>query len=334
MSNITFSSGESVPFYYEGLLYIPVLLVTIVGIPGTIITMRFYGRRAKKSTTSTSLFLTSLATFDLLCLVSNIPAVTTSLPTFYIDGWKESSENSIMVYITRIPKYWSNLMLLLIGIERVICVVLPHKMTTIFTRRVGIVCITLIIVLGPVILFPLVIEPPMILTNGQATHVQRKTQTLIDADVYRGLVQMVSVLYFGLPVTGILISNLCLVIALLYRFKSKQTTGVRITMTSSQVKELRTTKLVMIVTVIFIVCVCPLVVVYPVISASGEAVPIQVLLVIRPMSAFLETLNYSMNIVVYFIGSINFRTETRHMLSRICRCCKLTTVTPVNESGM
>ncbi|XP_060084270.1 somatostatin receptor type 4-like [Ylistrum balloti] len=331
--NLTFDSSTSVGFRYENMLCILVLLVTIIGIPGTIVTMRFYGKRIKKSSTSTALYLSALAVFDMLSLLSNIPGIALEMSMSILD-----EENAIAAYFTRIPKYWSNLTLLLVGIERVVSVVLPHKAPYIFTRRVGTVSVIVIIVIAPVVLLPLAIEPPLVAvtTNGTITHVRRKVQMLLDPDVYRSLIQIVSVLYFGIPVFGVFISNICLVTLLYGRFKSKRARNIRDTMTSQQVRELRTTKLIMLVTVIFIICVLPLVIIYPVISISGEPIPIQTLLVIHPMSSLLESLNYSMNVVVYFFGSSNFRTETRQMLSRVCGCCRhttrTTTVTPETKT--
>ncbi|XP_069102046.1 galanin receptor 2b-like [Argopecten irradians] len=322
-------------FSYECILYIPVIIGTVLGIPGTLITMRFYVKRIKSTFTSTPLFLTCLAVFDMVSLITNIPLVATSVPLFYIDGWKESTDNSIVVYVSRIPKYWSNMVLLFIGVERVVSVLLPHRMKDIFTRRVGVVSITTLIIVGPVVTFPLSIEPPMVVvpSNGTITHVRRKAQTLIDPDVYRNLISISSLFYFGIPIVGVLITNLSLVIVLLYRFKSKRAKNSRTAMTSSQMKELRTTKLVMIVTVIFIVCVFPLVIIFPVISYSGESVPIGLMLAVRPTSALLETVNYSMNAVVYYIGSSNFRSETREIVSRLCCLCKRSEISPLEESN-
>ncbi|XP_069102045.1 bombesin receptor subtype-3-like [Argopecten irradians] len=321
-------------FRYECLLYIPVLLGTIIGIPGNVLTIRFYGRRIKGAMTSTAVFLTSLAVFDMLSLLTNIPSTAIAIPMSYVDGWKDYAGSSIEIYVMRIPRYWSNMTLFLIGIERVISVVLPHKMHGIFTRRVGVVSVVIVVLLGPVILFPLAIEPPLTVvpTNGTVTHVIRMPHTLFEPDLDNALVVMVSLCYFGIPIFGVLISNTCLMIALIKRYKSKHANNVRNEMSPSQVKELRTTKLVMVVTVIFIVCVFPLVIIYPIISGTGEAVPITLMLIIPPVSSLLETLNYSMNFFVYYIGSANFRTETRATFSRLLCCFKPTEVAPADTS--
>ncbi|XP_060084725.1 proteinase-activated receptor 2-like [Ylistrum balloti] len=323
-------SRSSLGFRYEGLLYIPILLLTLIGIPGTIVSMRFYGKRIQKSSSSTALFLTSLAVFDMLSLVSNIP---TAISIFYMDEWNEGNKESITRYFTRIPKYWSNLVLLLAGTERLIAVALPHKMATIFTRRVAIVSLIVVIIIAPMILVPLALDPPFVLvpTNGTITHVQRSVKTFIDPDVLKRLIQMVSVLYFGLPLVGVFISNICLVTLLFNRFNSKRGKSVRDTMTSKQVKELRTTKLVILVTVIFIVCMLPLVIMVPIISVERDAVSIRLMLIMRATSTLLETLNYSMNVYVYYFGSNDFRKETRGMLSSMCGCCKRATVTPMDD---
>ncbi|XP_069102043.1 galanin receptor 2b-like [Argopecten irradians] len=325
------TSSVDIGFRYEGLLFIPVLLGAMLGIPGTILTARFYGQRVKKTSTSMALSLTALAIFDMITLVLNIPTGGTSLIKFYAEGWETISEANFVPFIKGIPRYWSNMTLLLAASERVVCVVFPHKTKAICTRRFGIVAIVLIIIMGPIVLFPFCLVEELIAMPSNNTIVYLQTQSiiLIDHDLLKDIAVASTVLYLGVPVIGVLICNICFVSVMLYRFKSKTAKNTRTTMTPSQMKELRATKLILIVTVIFLISASPVAIMYYLIVTMDKTVSMGFFLVIRPVCQSLESLNYSLNFFVYYTGSRNFRMETRETMYRICHCCKPTRITPV-----
>ncbi|XP_069102044.1 galanin receptor 2b-like [Argopecten irradians] len=326
------NSSVNTGFRYEGLLFIPVLLGAILGIPGTILTARFYGQRIKKTSTSMALSLTALAIFDMITLVLNIPTGGTSLIKFYAVEWEASSEANFVAFFKGIPRYWSNMTLLLAASERVVCVVFPHKTKAICTRRFGIVAIVLIIIMGPIVLSPFCFNEELLVipsSNDTIKYLQTQPITLIDPDVFKAIGVTGILLYLAVPVIGVLICNICFVSVMMYRFKSKTAKNTRITMTASQMKELRATKLVLIVTVIFLISASPMAIMYYLIVTMDNTVSMVFFLVIRPVCESLESLNYSLNFIVYYTGSRNFRMETRETMYRICHCCKPTRITPV-----
>lgn len=89
--------------------------------------------------------------------------------------------------------------------------------------------------------------------------------------------------------------------------------------------ELKTTKMVTAVTTIFIACVFPTFVIFPIQTFGGLDIPIDNILFILPINFLLESISYSMNAVVYDIGNSAFRKEVHDILNSICPCLKRTT---------
>ncbi|OWF37523.1 Neuropeptide Y receptor type 4 [Mizuhopecten yessoensis] len=311
------------------------MVISVIGIPGTVVTICFYGKRIKKTTAATPLILTTLAGFDMLSLIFTIPMSAVSIHLFYIDGWKQDRLFAICNAVTRIPKNCSNLMLLLIGIERLVSVAWPHKLKKIFTKKVGIVCVIVVCtIITPMTVAPMAIEPELVAIQGPEGDyfVRRMPQRDVNPNLYNVFYQNTILLYFVLPLGGVFVCNAALVVLLLKRSRTNRLNRNLNMMTPAQTRELRTTKLVMSVTVIFIVCILPFVVIFPIQTSSGADIPIKGMLLIIPLSMLLECITYSMNAVVYYIGNATFREEIREMMSCACECkiVKTQQVRPIN----
>ncbi|XP_069125436.1 neuropeptide Y receptor type 6-like [Argopecten irradians] len=314
-------------------LFIPSIIVSVLGIPGTLITMRFYGKQVKKSKVATSLILTSLAVFDMLTLLLIIPMVGISIHLFYIDGWKQAKIFALFNAISRSPRNCSNFMLLLIGIERLVSVAWPHKLSVIFTKRVGIVCVVIVCsVITPITILPMAVEPELVAIQGTEGKyfVRRLPQININIDLYNIFYQMTIMLYFLVPLGGVFICNITLAILLLKRYRRDRLGRNQSTITPRQARELKTTKLVIVVTIIFIICILPLVVIFPIQTTSGADIPIGGMLLIFPLSMLLESITYSMNAVVYYIGNGTFREEVRNTITTLRKLNNQHQVSPNN----
>ncbi|XP_033729466.1 adenosine receptor A3-like [Pecten maximus] len=329
-SNISSNSSleEDVPLASFSFLFIPVFLLAIGGIPGTLFSIRFFSKKVGTSTTATNLILNALAVFDFLALLGAIPLAIASVQLFV--RWNQEDYFAILNAITRLPRHYSNLMLLFISIERIVSVAWPHKMKDIFTKRVGMIYIIVIAIIAPPTLVPFAMEPKFVLLNKRTEddvqYLMQLPQTFVDQKVYDVLYEIAVFVYFALPIGGVLVCNLTLVILLLRRFRSRHnSTG---TLTPAQSRELRTTQLVMAVKAIFLLCVFPLVVILPITSIKGNFMPVKNMMLIISCSQLLENISYSMNAVVYYIGNKRFREEVSEMC-RHFRKPKMTTVEPV-----
>lgn len=139
----------------QGLIFVPVFIITFFGIPGAAVSVRFYAKQLRTSAEATPFLLTALSVFDLIALIVSILDAGHCISTNFVYGWLET--NSLILYIGRVPKLCSNLILLLLGIQRILCVVLPHKVKFLFTKRFCVVCVIVVAILAPISILHLTI---------------------------------------------------------------------------------------------------------------------------------------------------------------------------------
>ncbi|XP_033725792.1 proteinase-activated receptor 1-like [Pecten maximus] len=293
------------------LLFFPALLLCLIGIPGTIKVIHFYGKQRKKVDGSTPTLLLGLAVYDMLSLVTIIPYIclTINMKFTDIEGTKLFfCHYYVPNYLARFPKYCSNFLLMVIATSRLYSVIRPHTWKKIFSRKVGLVCVLAVTFFVPLSLLPLAVEYSCSdIDNGTIAYHQYS-----DIGEKRGLYRTIyilnMILYFSFPLITVIICNVALIAHMLHRMYNPV---AALPLTSSQARELKMTKVVVVLTCIFVVCVSPLGIFYPLRGLDISPVPIYVYRAIMPVATLLETINYSSNSLVYYIASSRFRNEVK-----------------------
>lgn len=330
-SDLIYLDGQYSPLCF---LFVPTFVLSLAGIPGTIVTIYFYGKQVPKSTTSSKVIFTALAVYDMVSLMGCFTFSAVAISQFYVSGsWTHGKSTfQYVVVVTRYFNECSNLMLLFTSVERVVSVASPHKKKGIFTKKLGIIyIIIIIIIIAPLNAAPIAMaEESLVLFKKKGSdvrYVQRIAMANVNQDLLSVLQNIAPIIYFGLPIGGVVICNIVLMILLKWRTLSRNNSDTQNTMVSPA-REIRITKQVMAITTIFFLCVFPLIVIFPIRLANHTDIQLNTLLVIYPIASFLESVNYSMNAVVYYIGNPLFRKEVRHVMSMLRSRCKTSTVSP------
>lgn len=336
MENISLASNiTKIPKPNEPMtpLFFPALVLCVLGIPGTLVTIRFYGKQSLKSSGATSTLLTALAVFDMLSLISSIPYICLAVRMLFVDKKQGKLDffchYYVPNYVVRFPKYCANVMLMIIATERLFSVIKPHDVKKVFSRKVGLICIIAIAVVIPILLLPLAFEYKCVEIYDENTDFHQFSEIGKVRPLFKSIYMINVIFFYSLPLGTVFICNVGLIASLIRRSYSSSHDGL---MTSMQAREMKTTKLVLVVTCIFILCVSPLGIFYPLRGVGDTSIPQPVYRAIMPIATFLESINYSMNALVYFIGSARFRAETRQILCRLL-CCKTHKVSPVQDSN-
>ncbi|XP_069102885.1 free fatty acid receptor 3-like [Argopecten irradians] len=305
------------PVTYEPMtiFFYVALLLCLVGIPGTMKVIHFYSKQSKKVDGSTPTLLLGLAVYDMLSLTAMIPYIclTINMKSTDLEGTRLFfCHYYIPNYLARFPKHCSNFLLMIIVVSRLYSVIRPHTWKKVFSRTVGLVCVVGVSVFIPLSLLPLAVEYKcMDLGNDMRYH--QYSDIGKNRDLYKTIYILNIVLYFSLPIFAVVICNIALVAHLLQRLYSPLAV---LPVTSSQARELKMTKVVLVLTCIFVICVSPLGVFFPLRGFGNSAIPQAVYRNIMPVSTLLETINYSSNSLVYYIASSRFRKDVKQNI-----CC-------------
>ncbi|XP_021359672.1 uncharacterized protein LOC110454490, partial [Mizuhopecten yessoensis] len=293
ISNLTKSSYSSNTVNDPMTFFLfPALVICLIGIPGTLKTIHFYRRQSKTSAGATPILLMVLAVYDTLALVTilvcNIALIIFLFHRMY------NPMNTVLLTSSQAREL---------------------KMT-----KLGLVltCIFVVCVSPLGIFYPL---------RGLGS-------SPIPQPVYRAIMPVATLLesinysvnslvyYIGSArfradfqqIICFLVCNIALIIFLFHRMYNPMNT---VPLTSSQARELKMTKLVLVFTCIFVVCVSPLGIFYPLRGLGNSPIPQPVYRAIMPMATLLESINYSVNSLVYYIGSARFRADVKQII-----CCK------------
>jgi len=247
------------------------------------------------------------------------------------------------MYFIMVSKTCSNITLFVVCIERVICVVKPHHVDKILTKKVAMIVVLVIVTATSSTFIPFAFEfkdSTMLNPETNQTMVILVYSSFRDnhESFFRGMYILIFVLHFCLPVLGVVVCNVWLILVLLKRRRQKvhiNTTGNASHRKLSESRELRTTKLVLAVTIVFVICVSPLGIYLPLrgfvdLSISPEQYSIMVL-----VSILLESVHFSANTFVYFLGSPSFRREVKKTFNKCYSCIRVNArqINPVHEEN-
>ncbi|OWF47319.1 Psychosine receptor [Mizuhopecten yessoensis] len=325
ISNLTKSSNSSNTIHDPMTFFLfPALVICFIGIPGTLKTIHFYRRQSKTSAGGTPILLMALAVYDTLALVTSIPYICLAINMLFVDSHEGAQmffcHYYIPNYLVRFPKYCSNFLLMIIAMSRLYSVLRPLTWKKVFTRNLAFGCTGAVTIVIPFSLLPLAFEFSCAEINNNTVAYKQ----LSDFGKNRGLFKTIyifnMIMYYFVPLFTVLVCNIALIIFLFHRMYNPMNT---VPLTSSQARELKMTKLVLVFTCIFVVCVSPLGIFYPLRGLGNSPIPQPVYRAIMPMATLLESINYSVNSLVYYIGSARFRADVKQII-----CCKKSRVSP------
>lgn len=318
---------------------IPPFLI-LFGTTGNIITIIVL-KQKRLRTSPTSIFLATLAMSDILALVTGLLRQWITY-TFDVDIRKDVSVAGCRLhwFVVYLSTQCSSWMLVCVTMERVISSFIPHKRRIFCNMRVAYVAVCVIIsflvVLNAHYLFGYgnlishssneTVEEVCIPKTEDYSYFILYTWTWIDLCVF-----------YLVPLLFLLIGN-CMIIYKVLKSHRRSRQAVAPSAYQVTTSHRRTTssltKLLLLVSVIFIVCVTPIVV-YPIgepyWKEGASEKKVASLFLLETEANLLMYINHSVNFVIYFLSGTKFRTEVNRVV-----CCKKITEQgcPTTISGL
>jgi hypothetical protein len=291
----------------------------------------------------TSIFLATLALSDILALVTGLLRQWIKY-TFKVDIREDLTVTGcrfhwFMVYVTTQCSSW---MLICVTLERVISSYIPHRRRIFCKMRVACVVVGVIIfslvLLNSHYLFGYgniirhsnneTVKEICIPKSGDYSYFISYSWTWVDLCVF-----------YLVPLLFLLVGNSLIIYKVLDSHRrSRQAvapSAYQIT-ASQQSKTSGLTKLLLLVSIIFIVCVTPIVV-YPIgepyWKEGASDHKIAAMFLVETIANLLMYINHSVNFVIYFLSGTKFRAEVNRLI-----CCKKATEqgqpTTISRSGL
>ena len=295
-------------------------------------------RRLKKGIT---VLMLALSVTDLLALfVSCLFSVFLIVRNFY-DFWDTQQllqRNFYFVnYIIRFPKTLSSTFTVIIGVERLIAILKPNRIKFVLTRNVAIWLSVAVIVTVPLLMFPMAIEFQVVdfydvkLKKWRLTTVFSSVGS--DRDFYEKFYIVYTILFHIAP---IIITSACNITLLVYlQRKTQEITMEALHSLNRMRKEIKVTKPVLIVTLVFICCATPSTVVYLLRSFEVWPTKSRISRTLVAYAIMLELVNHAINPSIFYFSSKEFKEDYKNLLRISCRSTKVQPISiihPVRQS--
>ena len=290
-------------------------ILFIIGLSGNIMTI-FILSKKKNRVTSTAVFLTFPAVSDIIILLTGI--LTHWI--FIVCEFDIRTTNEIVckihVVLTYFSIHFSSWILVLITLERTICVVIPHKVQLMFSKRKGLIYIAVLALILFIINSHFLIGATITKIIWHGTN---STMCMGDGSpAYRQFVDKVwswvdLCLSFLIPGALILTGNILILVQLSRTAQRRQDLGV------TQQSKQSLTMLLHLLTVVFLVSMAPYAV-FMIISAyllenSADIYEeLERIDYIFQILLLLVALNPTLNFILYVLSGSKFRKEVKTLI--------------------
>lgn len=291
-------------------------ILFFIGLTGNILTILILSKK-KNRITSTAVFLMFLAVSDICILLTTILTHWIFIVWDFDIRTVNDTACKLHVFLTYFSIHFSSWVLVLVTIERMICVLIPHKVHFLMNRKKGIISLV-------VVALCLFIANGHFFLGAKITytvwHDANRTMCMgVGSEIYQEFMDKIWTwidlcLSFAIPCALILIGNVLILVQLSRISHRRQDMGV------TQQGKHTLTILLHLLTIVFLVSMAPyaifmIVIPYILENTTDVIHELETIDSILRILLLLLALNPTLNFILYFLSGSKFRTEVRSLLS-------------------